>query len=171
MAKDSTVRAAQSPATPTPALKKSTSSTQNTKNQKTLLGFFQKTPNTASSTSTLPDRPSPASRKKGGLQARSFVHANSSQITPVPSSDALDEDDNSAQQNVSKESSRSTEGLPSPVSSANGELVGQTTADAEELTNFGTPSRRVSQLRFLYLQRQADMQLGQEENVELRRNR
>jgi DNA mismatch repair protein MSH6 len=152
MAKDSTVRAAHSPATPTTTLKKSTSNTQNMKNQKTLLGFFQKTPNTASSTSTLPDRPSPASRKKAGLQGRSFVRANGSQITPVPSSDALDEDDNTAQQNISKESSRSTEGLPSPVSSANGELGGQTMADAEELTNCGTPSRKVSQPRFLYLQ-------------------
>lgn len=137
------------PETPTPALKKSSSNTQNVKNQKTLLGFFQKTPNTASSTSPLPDRPSTASRKHGILQGRRVARTSSSQITPAPSSDAVDEDDNASREKTTKESCRPEEGLPSPVSSANGELVRQTTADAEEFTAFGTPSRKVSQLQSL----------------------
>jgi DNA mismatch repair protein MSH6 len=143
MAKDN-ARAAAQPATPTPALKKSTPNIQNMKNQKTLLGFFQKTPNTASSTSPLPESLPIVTRKKAMLQNKSFLRHSGSHVTPAPSSDALDEDDNSPQCNVSKESPRSRKGLPSPVSSANGELVGQTAADAEELTTFGTPSRKVS---------------------------
>lgn len=143
MVKDSNIAAAQSPATPTPPLKKSTSNTQNVKNQKTLLGFFQKTPNTASSTSTLPERLPTVSRKIGGLRDKGVSRSNSSQITPAPSSDALDEDDNIPEQDVSQESFRTKRGLPSPVPSANGELVGQTIADAGELTAFGTPSRKV----------------------------
>lgn len=137
-------QAPPAPETPTPALKKSTSNTQNVKNQKTLLGFFQKTPNTASSASTLPDLPLIASRKNGMLQGRRVARATSSQITPAPSSDAVDEDDNASQEKTSKESCRSGEGLPSPVSSANGELVRQTPPDTEEFTAFGTPSRKVS---------------------------
>jgi DNA mismatch repair protein MSH6 len=143
MAKDNARAAAPLPATPTPALKKSTSNTQNMKNQKTLLGFFQKTPSTASSTSTVPEPLSVVARKKPMLQKKSVLRHSGTHITPTPSSDALDEDDNTAECNVSKESSRSKRGLPSPVSSANGELGGQTVADAEELTTFGTPSRKV----------------------------
>lgn len=144
MAKDSTAAAAHSPATPTPALTKSTSNTQNMKYQKSLLGFFQKTPNTASSISTLPERLPSVSKKNGVLHGKSLTQAKGYQITPVPSSDALDDEDDSSQQNVSKESSWSNEGLPSPVSSANGKSLGQTAADADELTAFGTPSRKVS---------------------------
>ena len=135
---------ANSPATATPALLRSTSNTQNLKNQKSLLGFFQKTPNTASSTSALADHLPKVFRKNSTLKYRDSAQTNSSQITPAPSSDALDEDDNIPQLNVTKESVSSRQGLPSPVSSANGELVGQTIADAEELTAFGTPSRKVS---------------------------
>lgn len=145
MARDDVHPTASFPATPTPVLKKSTSNTQNMKNQKTLLGFFQKTPNSASTTSSLPDRLVTDVKKSSVLATKNFSRKSSSQITPAPSSDALDEDDNLSEQAVSKESSRSKEGLPSPVSSANGEPVRQTLADAEELTAFGTPSRKVSQ--------------------------
>ncbi len=144
MARGDADPAASLPATPIPALKKSTSSTQNMKNQKTLFGFFQKTPSTASSTSSLPNRLATNVRKASVLATKNFNRSSSSQITPAPSSDAPDEDDNVSEQNVSKEGSRSREGLPSPVSSANGECVGQTAPDAEELTAFGTPSRKVS---------------------------
>lgn len=149
MARDNTHPAVALPATPTPALQKSTSNTQNMKNQKTLLGFFQKTPNTASSTSSLPNRLVNDARKSSVLATKNFTRSSSSQITPAPSSDALDEHDNISEQNVSKEGSRSKEGLPSPISSANGEFFGQTVADAEELTAFGTPSRKVSQAGIL----------------------
>jgi DNA mismatch repair protein MSH6 len=139
MARDNARAAAAIPATPTPALKKSSSNTQNMKNQKTLLGFFQKTPNTASSASDLPESLSAVARKNPMLQKKSVLRHSGSHITPTPSSDALDEDDNTPECNVSKESSRSRKGLPS----ANGELGGQTVAETEDLTAFGTPSRKV----------------------------
>jgi hypothetical protein len=143
MARDNARAVAALPATPTPALKKSTSNTQNMKNQKTLLGFFQKTPNTTSSASDLPESLSAVARKKPLLQKKSVLRHSGSHITPTTSSDALDEDDNTPECNLSKESSRSRKGLPSPVSSANSELGGQTIAETEELTAFGTPSRKV----------------------------
>ena len=148
MARGSIVSASEdlSPANPTPALKKSSSSMQNTKNQKTLFGFFQKTPSTASSTpSTLPQTLPTISRKKNAPQTNRFTRTNSSNITPAPSSDAFDENGNGPEEEDQlKESPRSREGLPSPVSSTNGGLVGQTIRDSEELTAFGTPSRKVS---------------------------
>ena len=148
MAKGSiaTASAEQSPAIQTPALNKSSSKMQNMKNQKTLFGFFQKTPTADSSASTLPETLSLKSRKNHALQANSFVRTNSSNITPAPSSDAFDEDGNSPEEDSLKESLRSKDGLPSPVSSTNGGLDGQTVPDAEELTAFGTPSRKVSAL-------------------------
>lgn len=152
MAKGNTAVVAPEPETPAPALKKSTSSTQNMKNQKTLFGFFPKTPHTGSSTSSLPHPPPSVSRKNNELQSRSFSRRhNSSQITPAPSSDALDEDDNTPQAHVSKEGSGSKEGLPSPASSANGDPVEQTPSGAEELTALGTPSRKVSYCRLRQL--------------------
>lgn len=136
----------QLPANQTPALKKSSSSMQNMKNQKTLFGFFQKTPTTASSASFASPQTLPTISRKNNLpQTNRFARTKSSNITPVPSSDALDEDGNSPdKEDTLKESSRSREGLPSPVSSTNGALVGQAVQDSEELTAFGTPSRKVS---------------------------
>lgn len=145
MAKSSipSASAEQLSATQTPTLKKSSSNSQNMKNQKTLLGFFQKTPTTASTTSTFPETLPSASRKGNILQANRFARTSRSQITPAPSSDAPDEDSNNPEHDVLKESSRSNEGLPSPISSTNGGHMGQTAADAEELSSFGTPSRKV----------------------------
>jgi hypothetical protein len=155
MAKGSIASASaeQPTAIQTPALKKSSSNIQSVKNQKTLFGFFQKTPTTASSASTLPETLPTISRKNSALQANRFARTSSSTITPAPSSDAFDEDGNIEEDSL-KESSRSKQGLPSPVSSTNGGLVAQTVPDAEELTASGTPSRKVSWSR---LQLLADM--------------
>ncbi len=134
-----------SPANQTPALKKSSSSMQNTKNQKTLFGFFQKTPTIASSTSSaLPSSLPTISRQSSTLQTNRYACTSSSSLTPAPSSDAFDEDGSGPGEGILKESSRSGEGLLSPVSSTNGGLVGQTARGSEELTTSGTPSRKVS---------------------------
>ncbi len=121
----------------TPALKKSTSSGST---QKTLHGFFTKTPSTASTTTTMPERSSP--RKNKSLQKKMIARVPSSQLTPVPSSDGPEEQE--AAEATTKESSTLGKGLPSPVSSANDGLEGQTNGATEELTMSGTPSRRVS---------------------------
>ena len=136
--------ATSTPATSTPVLKKSTSSTQNMKNQKTLHGFFQKTPNTSSTPSTLPERSLTASRTNGSLKSKMLGRTPSSQLTPAPSSDGPEEQEETPSEAVTKESPFLRKGLPSPVSSANDGLEGQTNGAPEEFTPFGTPSRRVS---------------------------
>lgn len=135
MAKAKIAGVEHTPANHTPALKRSSSNTQNMKNQQSLLGFFQKTPNTASKFS-------------------SSRQINSFHITPTPSSDALDEDENVPERENSKESSRPKGGLPSPASSANGALMGQTIAGTDEVTVFGTPSRKVGYDGILLVNRQ-----------------
>jgi DNA mismatch repair protein MSH6 len=143
MAKGTSSDSASTPATSTPALKKSTSSTQNMKSQKTLHGFFQRTPNAMSTPSALPNRSSAASRTNGSLKSKLLGRTPSSQLTPAPSSDGPEEQENVSNDAPMKESSVPRKGLPSPVSSANDELEGQTNGGTEELTAFGTPSRRV----------------------------
>lgn len=143
MAKGSHSEPASTPSNLTPALKKSTSNTQNMKNQKTLHGFFQKTPNTPSTVSGLPERLSTAPKSNGFLKGKLQARTPSSQITPVPSSDGPEEQENAATAAPIKESPAPRKGLPSPVSSANDGLEGQTDGLTEELTAFGTPSRRV----------------------------
>jgi hypothetical protein len=128
-------------ATPTPPLKKSTLSTGE-KTQKTLHGFFQKTPNSTASNATLPERPSPTKRANGSLQSKMFARASSSQLTPVPSSDGPEEYNATPALNKAKASRASqTTSLPSPVTSANGEE--QNNGETEGLTALGTPSRKV----------------------------
>lgn len=143
MAKGDSSASISTPTTSTPALKKSTSSTQNMKNQKTLHGFFQKTPKADSTPSSLPERPSAAPRSNGSLKSKLLGRKPSSQLTPAPSSDGPEEQENIPVGSSTKESPVPRKGLPSPVSSANDELEGQTNGAAEELTAFGTPSRRV----------------------------
>jgi DNA mismatch repair protein MSH6 len=126
-------KAASTPAT-TPGLKKSSSSG----GQKTLLGFFQRTPSTSSPAApearSAASVSTPAPVKSRPKQAST---ASGSTLTPVPSSDALEPEDELPVTNASLPLSK---GLPSPVS-ADGE---QTNGKAD-LTSRGTPSRRVSQ--------------------------
>lgn len=95
MAKGSGV--ASSPPASTPALKRSTSSTQNMKNQRSILGFFQKsspaTPSTAPRKAAPPTEPasSPAQR---AAETKSFIKKTSTpNLTPAPSSDAIEPDE------------------------------------------------------------------------------
>lgn len=93
--------ASSPPAATTPALKRSTSSTQNMKNQRSILGFFQKsspaTPTTArKDAATAEPASSPAQR---AADTRSSVKAKNRKaaapnLTPAPSSDAVDPEEN-----------------------------------------------------------------------------
>ena len=122
----------------TPSLKKSNSNTQSTKNQKTLHGFFQKTPNTGAAT-----LPVNSSRNKGAPRKSFLSQTNSSHLTPAPSSDGLDEEQSAGDHDMEESAISKPRGLPSPISPANGIVDGQTNGGAEELTVYGTPSRRV----------------------------
>lgn len=123
----------------TPLPKKS--STASAKGQKTLHGFFTRTPATVSSSATLPERPSPSKGSNSGFQAK-ILNSSSGNLTPVPSSDGpgLELELEDGQMKKASQPLQS-KGLPSPVSSANGE--GQTDGTVEVLTASGTPSRRV----------------------------
>ncbi|OOF97955.1 hypothetical protein ASPCADRAFT_205221 [Aspergillus carbonarius ITEM 5010] len=99
--------AASSPSAATPpsaALKRSTSSTQNMKNQKSILGFFQKSsPSTPSTARNAEPASSPAERvseqRRGGAKAvaerKKSVPKFKQDLEPVPSSDLVipEEDD------------------------------------------------------------------------------
>ena len=170
MAKGTPSASASTPVASTPAHKKSTLSTRNMKNQKTLHGFFQKTPNTASTPLTLPERSSAAPRTIGSLKSKMLGRTPSSQLTPTPSSDGPEEQENTPNKTTMKESSVRHKGLPSPVSSANDGLEGQTDGAAEELATFGTPSRRV-RLRMQPLSDFRLIAIGQDEENELCRVR
>ncbi|PYH36319.1 mismatch repair ATPase MSH6 [Aspergillus neoniger CBS 115656] len=106
--------AASSPTTATPptgALKRSTSSTQNMKNQKSILGFFQKSsPSTPSTARNAEPASSPAERiseqrrggAKGAAERKKSVPKFKQELEPVPSSDLVipeeDEQDDNAQE-------------------------------------------------------------------------
>ena len=143
MAKGTPSASTSTPVASTPALKKPASSTQNMKNQKTLHGFFQRTPNSTSTPLTLPERSSAAPRTISSLKSKMLSRTPSSQLTPTPSSDGPEEQENTPNEMTVKGSSVRHKGLPSPVSSANDGLEGQTNRATEEPTTSGTPSRRV----------------------------
>ena len=116
-------------ATPTPipsTLKKSESEGK----QRTLHGFFSKTPTPAAVTK-LPERSSP---RKPKLNDKFTAPARSSNLTPAPSSDAIAPEDDEEP----KASEPSANSLPSPVSTDEAQTNG-----TEEVTANGTPSRRV----------------------------
>ena len=115
--------------TPTPSMLKKTSSSGG---QRTLHGFFAK-PATPSSTGSLPVRVSP---RKPGLNDRLSAPTRSSQLTPQPSSDAVEPEQDYEETN--KASQAPTKRVPSPVSADEGQ-----TNFAEEVTVNGTPSRKV----------------------------
>ncbi|KAE8152629.1 DNA mismatch repair protein Msh6 [Aspergillus avenaceus] len=121
--------ASSSPAATPPSgvLKRSTSSTQNMKNQKSILGFFQKSsPSTPSTARNAEPASSPAQRaseqreaasNKGSVKSekkRSFPKL--SDLSPVPSSDLIEpeeEDYNDSAQVTSLETSEVKNGSPS----------------------------------------------------------
>ena len=124
----------------TPKLPRSESSGQKT--QKTLLGFFNKTPSSATTPATLPERPSPRKATSAGLNSK-FLSRTPSQLTPAPSSDGPGADLGDDEQSpVRAKRTFQSHTLPSPVSAAAEES--QAAGDAPELSARGTPRRMVS---------------------------
>lgn len=124
--------------TPGPAILKKAGSASG---QKTLLGFFSKTPSTAPSTQrSLPERSSP----RKNLNNKFAAPARASQLTPQPSSDAIAPEDDEIPAPVTVQASCSAAakvGLPSPVSADEAQVNG---AEDDEQPAFGqnTPSRK-----------------------------
>ncbi|KAK2792354.1 DNA mismatch repair protein msh6 [Onygenales sp. PD_10] len=164
----------------TRVLKKTTSSTQNMKNQRSILGFFQKSsPSTAPPSSAPRNTPSqepassPAQRAASGQKFRNASATRPSNgaaisvktggskngvgaITPVPSSDAagFDEDDVTMEEDKkAKESSENAVDscLASPATSANG--AGGVQIQSEEADRSSvTPTRRAKKAVKSYLE-------------------
>ena len=146
MARNSKDTATASPIPATPSLRKSNSSTQSSKNQKSILGFFTKTPSVVASQSPTADGSDSRSTtipSALSLSKTSGKHRRPSQLTPLPSSDAPEELSDAEDQEAAVIESEQTIGLPSPDASANGDVKGKGGEVATELTAFGTPSRRV----------------------------
>lgn len=118
------------PPVSTPSLKSSASKS----GQQTLFGFFQKTPLVKASTA-LPDRTPTKSSPITRRTSKSATFSSSSELTPAPSSDALEPEED--EQSLKASPELPPKGLPSPVSADEGQTNGT------ELTASGTPTRRV----------------------------
>ena len=125
-------------------LKKSNSASMPPKNQKTLHGFFSRTPETNGGSPGLPKQPvaSHSSHNAVGSSRRPANFEPSLNLTPAPSSDDPDFDVHHL--DTTEESAKLSTGLISPVTPANGAIEEQTLNDAGTVTVFGTPSRKVS---------------------------
>ena len=125
MAKDNGSKRS-SPAGPPPTLQKSTSGSQPSKNQKSILGFFQKRP------SALPTRKPSANKDSRQI------------LTPAPSSDALCLQSSPHTDSAQVDNAAKHHGLPSPVTPVGEpqETAKQTTGkDSNTATD--SPSRKV----------------------------
>ncbi|KAI9700930.1 MAG: DNA mismatch repair protein msh6 [Bogoriella megaspora] len=133
-----------------PTLKKSNSSSQPDKTQKTLLGFFQKTSqssqatsqasqasqasNGSNKTSSVPTKSNP---KKKGIPVRS-----SASLTPAPSSDALEAPSSDVELPSEGISTSQQHGLPSPVTPA--EVDADVSSSKGNVgISYSSPSRKV----------------------------
>ncbi|KAL8917641.1 MAG: hypothetical protein Q9208_007822 [Pyrenodesmia sp. 3 TL-2023] len=118
------------PARPPPSLNKSTSS-QSSKNQKTIMGFFQKKP------SNIPTHEPNGLPKISGSATR----GPSSSLTPAPSSDPPEEPESLQKGPKQLNGFGSANGLPSPITPANG-TVNEEAAGPNGLSYFNSPSRK-----------------------------
>ncbi|RMD44286.1 hypothetical protein DV735_g888, partial [Chaetothyriales sp. CBS 134920] len=111
------------------------------KKQTSLHGFFTKTP-TPAPPAKLPDRSSP--RKPTTLQDKFSAPARKAALTPLPSSDAVEPED---EPGLLEASALAGNGLPSPASGDGGQTGGVVDAAAARQ---GTPSRRTKQKHTSY---------------------
>ncbi|KAL9127596.1 MAG: hypothetical protein Q9217_003554 [Psora testacea] len=133
-----------------PSLKRSPSSSlSNNKNQTSIAGFFQKKTATPSSKETpkacgsaLPVRNSPLKKVKR------TTHGSDQSLTPGPSSDAIDEEDNDETKLATVNGASKKSGLPSPITPAGAKkVITYAESDAEnddedDVFNPSTTSKR-----------------------------
>ena len=127
-----------------PSLKKSTSGSHSSKNQTSIAGFFQKKPATSSSNgnskpncSALPVRSSPSKKTKR------FIQGSDQSLTPAPSSDAVEKEEDQKTRPAIANGSFKGNGLPSPLTPA-GVTNGDSPANSLAVPiGFYSPSRKV----------------------------
>ena len=137
-----------SPAGPPPSLKKSNSGSQNSKNQKSILGFFQKRSTDGSSLPLSEDvspSPSVAIESSKRLVKRPAARRTSSQtLTPAPSSDAVEGPNAEDLMEYSDQSIHRGNCLPSPVTPVTGAVDGSgSQGRVTDPLGFNSPSRKV----------------------------
>lgn len=138
-----------SPAGPPASLKHSDSGSQNSKNQKSILGFFQKKSTNGSLpplTADAASSPSKTIETTKRLVKRPAVRRTSSQtLTPAPSSDAAEapNQDDTMQDRVHEK--LVVKGLPSPITPITGAVDGNgSQGGASDSLGFNSPSRKVT---------------------------
>jgi len=134
-----------------PSIQKSSSSSQSNpvKNQKTLLGFFQKkggpfpshTSNVnAISNGAFESLPTPAAKKS----FKENKPVSSASLTPVPSSDAIEiPSPQSSETRLPPEGRNKENGLPSPITPASGGATNGLLKEEVERVELSSPSRKV----------------------------
>lgn len=137
-----------SPSAPPPSLKKASSGSQTAKNQKSILGFFQKktTDNQPlSKDGELTSSPMGHGGVRKRLASRSAARKSSSQaLTPAPSSDAAERLNSEDVMEEGGDQASGDNGLPSPVTPMNGIIKDNgSQAGASDLLPFNSPSRKV----------------------------
>ena len=130
-----------------PTLKKSTSSSQPEKNQKTLLGFFQKSSQTPSAASQASENSSQTATElpKSKAKKTRVPTGSSVSLTPAPSSDAPEASspETTLQHRDRKEPKEDQEnGLPSPITPAD-EKADVIPSKGRGVSSFYSPSRKV----------------------------
>ena len=134
----------ESSSKPPATLKKSTSGSQSSKNQKSILGFFHKRPtgplqpNINGASKIDPELVIPAISSKKKLVQRSSTAVGQS-LTPAPSSDAPENEQEES--NTASSNGHRVNGLPSPITPATEDTI---LADVAPYTSFSSPSRKVT---------------------------
>ncbi|KAL2003812.1 hypothetical protein VTN02DRAFT_2166 [Thermoascus thermophilus] len=158
-------------------LKRSTSSTQNMKNQRSILGFFQKSSPSTPSAATLRNNAEPASspaqraskqRASGSTNGFSSKEQKkkgaagkvSHNLTPVPSSDVAEPED----EEMVDSKQGSCAGSPPPVKSTNGDGGIQSDDGDKREKEADTPSRRTAKKAVNYMESDSE---GEDDDEEI----
>ena len=141
------------PAATPPLLKKSTSGSQSSKDQKSILGFFQKkaseVPKTASTAQSKANGTAlPLNRSRRTTLPKPPLRGSSSSLTPAPSSDALEEPDEFSIGVDDLVAADDFTGLPSPITPAISAINVGTLKEEDVSSSFNSPSRKVCALAF-----------------------
>lgn len=148
-----------------PSLKKSTSGSQSSKDQKSILGFFQK------KSAESPKLASPAQLKANGTRLplngsrkttwpKGSVRGSSQSLTPAPSSDALEEPEVEGNIQHKPAAGDALTGLLSPITPAVSTVAGVLEDDVP--SSFGSPSRKASALAAPSIRKLTSRNLGEE---------
>lgn len=134
--------------TPRPStVKKPSSSSQSNKTQKSILGFFQKKSESGSSPATKPSPTLPSSAKSLVISPKKAISRPSSAIndlTPAPSSDALEPSSPTYGANEYARGRNKENGLPSPVTPADMTGADGISKEVAGVASLSSPSHRVS---------------------------